>query len=129
MDDVLACVRDVAAQPTWWPGMVSADVLESDDQGRTVKARIVNDVKVAKDKFEVTYEHTDTTVTWNLVAPSRAQKMQQGSWTLAPKGNGTEATLDLTVDSSLPLPGFVQRKVVGDQVKGATEGLKKKLGG
>lgn len=125
--DVLAVVRDVPGQVDWWPGMISAAVLESDDQGRTTKARLTNDVKVAKDEFEVAYDHTDTGVSWRLLGKSKAQKSQQGSWRLTDQGGSTEATLDLTVDSSLPLPGFVQRKVIGDQVKGATEGLKKRV--
>lgn len=124
--EVLAVVRDVPGQVDWWPGMLSAAVLESDDQGRTTLARLTNDVKVAKDEFQVRYEHDDTGVSWQLVGTSKAQKAQTGSWRLAESGDATEATLDLTVDSSLPLPGFVQRKVIGDQVKGATEGLKKR---
>jgi hypothetical protein len=129
IDQVMGTIRDVAGQTQWWPGTVSADVVETDDQGRVTRAALVNDVKVAKDSFEVDYEHTDDGMTWRLVAPSKAQKSQSGSWVLVDKGGATEATLSLTVDSSLPLPGFVQKKVVGDTVKGATEGLKKHLGG
>jgi hypothetical protein len=40
------------------------------------------------------------------------------------KGGTTEATMALTVDSSLPLPGFMQKKVVKDTLKGATKALK-----
>ena len=129
LDQVMDTIRDVAGQTQWWPGTLSAEVVETDDQGRVSRAALVNDVKVAKDSFEVEYRHTDDGMTWRLAGPSRAQKSQSGSWVLADSGGVTEATLSLTVDSSLPLPGFVQKKVVGDTVKGATEGLKKHLGG
>lgn len=123
--EVLAVVRDVANQHTWWPGMLASDVLEQDDDGRVVRARIVNDVKVARDTFEVRYADTDTSMTWELTAPSRAQRAQRGSWTFDADGASTHATLTLTIDASLPLPGFVQRKVVGDAVRSATDALKR----
>ncbi len=129
LDQVLATVRDVAGQKDWWPGTISSEVLETDDEGRPTKAALVNDVKVAKDSFELAYEHSDTGMSWSLVAPSKAQKAQTGSWALVDKGGKTEATVTLTVDSSLPLPGFVQKKVIGDTLKGATSGLQKHLGG
>lgn len=37
----------------------------------------------------------------------------------------TEATLQLEIDTPLPLPGFVQKKILDGIVKGALAGLKK----
>ena len=65
-------------------------------------------------------------MSWSLVAPSKAQKEQDGSWSLADKGATTEATMSLTIDSALPLPGFMQKKVLKDTLKGATQALKKR---
>ncbi len=129
LDKVLETVRDVAGQVNWWPGTISAEVTETDDQGRVKRAALVNDVKVAKDTFDIDYAHTDNGMTWSLAAPSKAQKAQSGSWELTADGDKTEATLNLTIDVSLPLPGFVQKKVLNDTLKGATEGLKKYLAG
>ena len=125
LDQVLAVVRNIPGQVDWFPGCVSAEVLSADAEGLPTRARQVNDVKVAKDEFEVDYAHTDTGMSWTLVAPSKAQKDASGSWRLAPKGSGTEATLTLTIDPSLPLPGFLMKKAIGDTLKGATKGLKK----
>jgi hypothetical protein len=61
------------------------------------------------------------------VAPTKVQKRQEGSWSLADKGGSTEATMTLTVDTSLPLPGFVQKKTVKDTLKGATSSLAKQF--
>ena len=55
------------------------------------------------------------------------QKAQEGSWALVDKGGRTEATMSLTVDTSLPLPGFVQKKTVKDTLKGATSALAKQF--
>lgn len=105
--------------------MIASEVLEQDEAGRTVRARIVNDAKVVKDEFVVVYAHTDTEVTWQLEGPSRAQRAQAGGWQLAATTEGTEVTLTLEIDAALPLPGFVQRKVVTDTVRGATAALKR----
>ena len=125
LDDVLAVIRNIPGQVEWFPGCVSAQVLSSDAAGLPSRARQVNDVKVAKDEFEVDYAHTDSGMSWTLVAPSKAQKDASGSWSLVSKGAGTEATLALSIDPSLPLPGFLMKKTLGDTLKGATKGLKK----
>jgi hypothetical protein len=125
LDDVLAVIRNIPGQVDWFPGCVSAQVLSTDADGLPSRARQVNDVKVAKDEFEVDYAHTDSGMSWKLVAPSKAQKDASGSWALVSKGAGTEATLTLSIDPSLPLPGFLMKKALGDTLKGATKGLKK----
>ncbi|MFM2437728.1 MAG: hypothetical protein RLZ55_539, partial [Actinomycetota bacterium] len=89
--DVLAVIRDVDGQPSWFPGTISAEVLETDAEGLPAKSRLVNDMKVAKDEFELVYTQGETSVSWQLAAPSKGQKSQTGSWTLVDKGGKTEA--------------------------------------
>ena len=125
LDRVLEVIRQIPGQVDWFPGCVSAEVLATEADRLPARARQVNDVKVAKDEFEVDYVHTDSGMSWTLVAPSKAQKNASGSWRLSPKGSGTEATLSLSIDPSLPLPGFLMKKTLGDTLKGATKGLKK----
>ena len=120
----MAIIRDVASMPDWFPGCISAEVIESDDAGLPLRARQVNDVKVAKDEFEVNYVNTDDSMSWSLVEPSKAQKVNDGSWTVVAEGSGSKATLELTIDAALPIPGFMQKKVLGDTLKGATKALK-----
>jgi hypothetical protein len=127
VDEVLAFLRDVDNQKNWFPGNTDSEVLERDDAGRPTRARLVNDVKVAKDEFQLDYTHTDSGFSWVLVAPTKVQKTQTGSWSLADKGGATEATMQLTVDTSLPLPGFIQKKTVKDTLKGATSALAKQF--
>lgn len=125
IERVLAVIRDLPAQVEWFPGCVSSTVLEADADGLPVRARQVNDVKVAKDEFDLDYAHAETSMSWQLVSPSTAQKDMKGSWSLTAKGDRTEATLEISLEPSLPLPGFLVRKAIGDTVKGATKGLKK----
>jgi len=127
VDEVLAFLLDIDNQKNWFPGNTDSEVLDRDDAGRPIRARLVNDVKVAKDEFQLDYTHSDSGFSWTLVAPTRVQKKQTGSWTLVDSGGRTEATMALTVDTSLPLPGFVQKKTVKDTLKGATSALAKQF--
>jgi hypothetical protein len=124
LSTVLAVLRDLPAQVEWFPGCTESTVVATDDSGLPTRARQINDVKVAKDEFELDYTHSDTSMSWRLVAPSMAQKDASGSWTLVSRGADTEATLSLSIESTLPLPGFLMKKALGDTVKGATKALK-----
>jgi hypothetical protein len=126
-DEVIEVLRDIASQSQWWPGQYRSEPLETDAEGRVTRALIGNDVKVAKDDFEVVYTHGagSTGYTWVLAAPSRVQRSQSGAWAVRPEGAGAcEVTLSLTVDSTLPLPGFLLRKALQDTAGGATKGLR-----
>ena len=127
LDQVLNFLRDIDNQKNWFPGNEVSEVLERDENGLPTKARLVNDVKVAKDDFTLDYTHNDTGFSWRLPAPTKVQKVQEGSWSLADKGGTTEATMALTIDTSLPLPGFVQKKTLNDTLKGATSALAKQF--
>jgi len=124
-EEVLEVVRDVGGQERWWPGMVASEVLETGEDGCTLRARIINDVKVAKDEFELVYTHPDGGLAWELAGTSMAQRSQVGSLTVETDGEATTATLTLTIATTLPLPKLVQRKVVSDAASGALDGLRR----
>jgi ribosome-associated toxin RatA of RatAB toxin-antitoxin module len=126
--DVLAFLRDIDNQKNWFPGNLESEVLERDADGRPTRARLVNDVKVAKDEFQLDYTHADDGFSWVLVKPTSVQKSQVGSWQVVAVGDDqSEVTMTLTVDTSLPLPGFVQKRIIKDTLKGATAGLAKQF--
>ncbi len=122
---VLEFLRDIDNQKNWFPGNSASEVLEHDAEGRCSKARLVNDVKVAKDEFVLEYTHTDDGFSWHLPTATKVQKTQEGSWRVVDKGGTSDATMTLTIDTTLPLPGFVQKKTVKDTLKGATSALVK----
>ena len=126
--DVLAFLRDIDNQKNWFPGNVDSEVLERDAAGLPARARLVNDVKVAKDEFLLDYTHTDNGFSWVLVKPTSVQKSQAGSWLVNDVNGGRcDVTMTLTVDTSLPLPGFVQNRIIKDTIKGALSGLAKQF--
>lgn len=130
--EVLAVLRDISGQSQWWPGQYRSEPLETDADGRVTRALIGNDVRVAKDEFEVVYTHLPGTAgySWTLAAPSKVQRAQSGSWRITEDGpDACEVRLDLMVDSTLPLPGFLIRKTIQDTVNGATRGLRARCTG
>lgn len=124
---VMSTVLDMAGATEWFPGLISSEVLEADDEGRPLRVHQVNDLKLAKDEFDLVYEHGDGVVSWELAAPSSAQKANSGSWQVEDLGGTTKATLTLSVDPALPLPGFMVKKALKDTLSGATKGLKKQV--
>ncbi|GAB3581051.1 SRPBCC family protein [Calidifontibacter terrae] len=123
---VLEVIRDLENEPTWWPGMLSATTLTSDDQGRPTRGKLVNEVaKIGKDEFELDFVQRDDGMTWSLSKPTSMQKGQRGEWTLVDKGGSTEATLFLELDANIPVPGFLQKKIIEGQVKGVLAALQK----
>jgi len=125
---VLAFLRDIDSQKNWFPGNIDSEVLERDADGLPARARLVNDVKVAKDEFLLDYTHTNDGFSWVLVKPTSVQKSQVGSWhVIDVDDERSEVTMTLTVDTSLPLPGFVQKRIIKDTIKGALSGLAKQF--
>ena len=126
-EQVLAFLRNIDNQKNWFPGNTASEVLERDADGNPSKARLINDVKVAKDEYELDYTHNPQGFSWTLSAPTKVQKENAGSWTVVDKGGKSEATMALTIATSLPLPGFVQKKTMKDTLKGATAALAKQF--
>lgn len=126
-DQVLAFLRDIDNQKNWFPDNEVSEVVATDDAGRPTRAKLTNHTPVGSDSFELEYSHTDTSLSWRLAAPTKVQKAQEGSWTVADKGGKTEATLHLTLDTSMPLPGFIQKKTLKDVLKKSTEALAKQF--
>lgn len=127
--EVMAVLLDIAGQHQWWPGQFRSEPLQTDEAGRVTRALIGNDVRVAKDEFEVVYTHDASSdgYSWVLAEPSRIQRAQAGSWEVEADGSDASAvTLRLMVDSTLPLPGFLLKKALQDTAQGATTGLRRR---
>jgi ribosome-associated toxin RatA of RatAB toxin-antitoxin module len=123
-DDVLAVLRDVEAQPQWVPQVTAAELLEEYEDGTPATATFELSTPMGNDAFTLEFAHDDDGLSWTLVS-SQMQKSQEGSYRLQPSGDGgTEVTLDLTIEHSLSLPGFLRRKVFGGWVDGSLKGLK-----
>ena len=126
-EDVLAVIADIASYPQWTGQIKSAEVLESDADGRPQQARFVMDAGVLKDEYTLAYDWTDAGVSWQLIGKSTVQKSQVGSYTLADKGDSTEVTYRLAVDIAMPMLGMFKRKAEKMIMDSALKELKKRV--
>jgi len=123
-EDVLATVRDVESQVDWIPEILEAELLEVyEADGLPATARFKASATVGTDEYTLSYEHTDTTMSWTMVE-GRMQTGQEGSYTLdAVAPDRTLVTYELTIHHNLPLPGFVRHRVIRGLVEDTLTGL------
>ena len=86
----------------------------------TVKAAGLTDDQV------IEYTWTDTSVSWTLVSAGQL-KAQDAKYTLTPDGDKTKVKFDMTVDPSVPLPGFLLKRTLKGGMETATDGLRKQV--
>lgn len=124
--EILDVIADFDSLTEWSSAHQSAEVLSTGDDGlpREVKMK----VKTAgiTDEQVVAYTWEGNTVSWTLVS-SGAQRAQDGKYVLIPEGDKTRVTFDFKVDPTVPLPGFVLKRVVKGSMETATDGLRKQV--
>lgn len=120
--DALAAIEDM---PKWSAPHKSATVETRYEDGRPQRVRMEITVVGITDVQVVDYTwNGDESVTWTLVE-STQQKAQDGGYTLTPTAGGTKASFDLTIDTKIPMPGFIVKKAQKSGIDVATKGLKK----
>jgi ribosome-associated toxin RatA of RatAB toxin-antitoxin module len=125
-EEILDVIADVEATPTWSPQYQSAEVLEAYDNGRPKRVKMKIKTAGISDEQVVEYTWSGDVVSWTLVSAGQL-KAQEASYTLTPDGDKTKVKFDITVDLSIPLPGFVLKRAMKGGVETATEGLRKQV--
>ncbi len=124
LDRVRALLRDIESQPLWVREVRTATVLEKNDDGTPALARVTAGTPVGGDEFTLAYTHDDEAMTWSLVE-GHLQTAQDGRYSWQCLGPAlTLVAFELTMSHSLPVPGFVRRRVMTDLVAGTLRGLK-----
>ena len=125
-EEILNVIADVESTPTWSPQYQSAEVLEAYDNGRPKRVKMKIKTAGISDEQIVDYTWAGDVVSWTLVSAGQL-KAQDASYTLTPDGDKTKVKFDITVDLSIPLPGFVLKRAMKGGVETATEGLRKQV--
>ena len=126
-EQVLAVIADIDGYPEWTGQIKSAEILETDGDGRPARAQFVMDAGALKDEYVLAYVWNPVGVSWELVGKSSVQKSQVGSYALAPRDGGTEVTYELAVDLSMPMLGMFKRKAEKMIMDSALKALKKRV--
>lgn len=125
-EEILDVIADVASTPLWSSQYQSAEVLEAYDDGRPKRVKMkVKSVGIS-DEQVVEYTWTDNKASWTLISAGQL-KAQDASYTLTPQGDKTKVEFDITIDLSVPLPGFVLKRAMKGAMETATDGLRKQV--
>src|SRR5258708_11235051 len=125
-EEILDVIADVEATPTWSPQYQSAEVLEAYDNGRPKRVKMKIKTAGISDEQVVEYTWSGDVVSWTLVSAGQL-KAQDAAYALTSDGDKTKVKFDITVDLSIPLPGFVLKRAMKGGVETATEGLRKQV--
>jgi ribosome-associated toxin RatA of RatAB toxin-antitoxin module len=110
---VAAVIADFPRYPEWAAAMKRVEVVEEYEDGYASQVRFLLDAGVIVDEYTLAYEYAEdiSRIEWHLLAPSKMQKTQSGSYDIADNGDGTSTvTYTLEVELSMPMLGMFKRK-------------------
>jgi ribosome-associated toxin RatA of RatAB toxin-antitoxin module len=122
-EEILDVIADVASSPKYMSAQQSAEIVDTHD-GRPRRVRMKVKTAGITDEHVIEYTFGSDVVSWSLVS-ARQLKRQEGKYTLTPEGEKTRVKFELTIDPSVPLPGFVLKRTIKGAMNDATEGLRK----
>jgi uncharacterized membrane protein len=125
-DEIMDVLLDLESLPEWSSAHRKVEILERDDQGRPSKSRQVVKVVGISDEQVLAYSMHDDGVSWELVS-AKQQRAQHCRYTLTPDGDSTRVHFELTVDLTVPVPGFLIKKGAKGLMDTATEGLRQRV--
>jgi hypothetical protein len=125
-DEIMDVLFDIESLTEWSPAHQKVEVLERDDEGHPSKSRQVVKIVGITDEQVLDYSVHDDGVSWTLVS-SKQQRAQDARYTLIPDGDSTRVTFELTVDPTVPVPGFLIKRGAKGLMETATDGLRKRV--
>ena len=125
-EEIMDVIADVKSAPDWSSQHQGAEILEEDANGRPGKVKLKLKTMGISDEQVVQYSWTDTSASWKLVSSSQL-KTQDANYTLTPDGAKTKVRFEITVDPSVPIPGFVLKRAMKGGLEAATDGLRKQV--
>lgn len=118
---------DISRYPEWATGVKEAEVIESDGDGRVVRARFVLEGFIKEIEYVLRYSHDrPNSLSWSS-EESDDLKMMEGSYTFNPSGDATEVVYALRVEPKFTIPGFIRRQAERQIVTTALKGLRKRV--
>ncbi|MFE3292481.1 SRPBCC family protein [Rhodococcus sp. NPDC059234] len=124
--DVMAALVAVDRLGEWSSSHKSVSVETTHEDGRPHRVRMKVSVVGVTDEQVVDYSFEgDEKLSWTLVSSSQ-QRQQDGSYLLSENADGTtHVVFELTVDPTIPIPGFLVKKAQKMALETASKGLTK----
>jgi len=123
--DVQAALFDIATYPEWLTSIKKADVLEKDEQGRAIKAKLSIDAGMMKDRVTLDYDWSAAPASLSF-SVDEADLLTQMDGTYLIKAldeDSTQVTYELTVAVSLPVPEMMITKAQQQTIDAALKEL------
>jgi ribosome-associated toxin RatA of RatAB toxin-antitoxin module len=123
--DVQAVLFDIATYPEWLTSIKKADVLESDDQGRAIKAKLAIDAGMMKDRVTLDYDWSaaPASLSFSMDDADLLTQMDGTYFIKALDEDSTQVTYELTVAVSLPVPSMMITKAQQQTIDAALKEL------
>jgi ribosome-associated toxin RatA of RatAB toxin-antitoxin module len=125
-EEILGVIADVETSPDWTPQQQSVEILERGADGKPRRVKMKVKTAGISDEQVVEYTWTDDGASWTLVSAGQL-KSQEAKYTLTPEGDKTKVKFELTIDPSVPLPGFILKRAIKGAMETATDGLRKQV--
>jgi ribosome-associated toxin RatA of RatAB toxin-antitoxin module len=123
--DVQAALFDISTYPEWLTSIKKADVLESDDQGRAIKAKLAIDAGMMKDRVTLDYDWSaaPASLSFSMDDADLLTQMDGTYFIKALDEDSTQVTYELTVAVSLPVPEMMITKAQQQTIDAALKEL------
>jgi carbon monoxide dehydrogenase subunit G len=128
--EVAAVICDFPRYPEWADAVKLAEVIEEYEDGYAALVRFVLDAGPLADDYQLEYAYSDdaSRVEWHLAAPSKMQKVLNGSYDLVEDGGGnTTVTYTLEVELTVGMLGMFKRKAEKMIMDTALKELKRRV--
>lgn len=129
--EVGATLFAVASYPEWSASFKKVEVLESDEQGRALKAKLTVDAGPVKDVVTLVFDWTSapSKVTFSLEDANILTKMDGAYLLKSLDADTTSVTYELAVGLSMPIPAMMITKQEKSTIDSALKQLKDHLEG
>jgi uncharacterized membrane protein len=129
--EVGATLFAVASYPDWSASFKKVDVLETDAQGRALKAKLTVDAGPVKDVVTLAFDWSSAPakVTFTLEDANVLTKMDGAYLLKSLDADTTSVTYELSVGLSMPIPAMMITKQEKSTIDSALKQLKEHLEG
>jgi hypothetical protein len=131
ISEVGATLFAVASYPEWSGAFKKVDVLETDAQGRALKAKLTVDAGAVKDVVTLAFDWSaaPAKVTFSLEDANLLTKMDGAYLLKSLDADSTSVTYELSVGVSMPIPAMMITKQEKTTIDSALKQLKEHIEG
>jgi hypothetical protein len=131
ISEVGATLFAVASYPKWSGAFKKVDVLETDAQGRALKAKLTVDAGAVKDVVTLAFDWSaaPAKVTFSLEDANLLTKMDGAYLLKSLDADSTSVTYELSVGVSMPIPAMMITKQEKTTIDSALKQLKEHIEG